>query len=113
MLVKFLSLIASFLMLFEFLFPAQVQKKESPEVLKEPQPEYNANRSFDKIEGADGAVFYIERPAGELNEISVSAFGMSPERKDNFQELKAALNYCKNHPNTKLRFESGTYYLDS
>lgn len=113
MLVKFLSFIASFLMLFELLFPAQVQKKESPEVLKEPQPEYNAHRSFDKIEGADGAVFYIERPAGELNEINVSAFGMNPEKADNFQELKAALNYCKNHPNTKLKFESGTYYLDN
>ncbi len=113
MLVKILSLFASFLMLFDFLFPVDTPRKESPDVLSEPRPEYNELRYADKITGAGGSEFYIERPSDNLKEVNASQFGMNPEKEDNFNELKNALGYLKNNPGTKLVLDNGTYYLDN
>lgn len=113
MLVKLFSLIASFLMLFQFAFPAVPPVKESEGVLMESKPEANAFRTYDEINGAGGSVFYIARPAGELNTVNASNFGMSPENADNFNEFKAAIEYCRMNPNTKLVIDSGEYYIDN
>ncbi|MCQ2471823.1 MAG: hypothetical protein MJ147_07285 [Clostridia bacterium] len=113
MLSKILSFIASFVMLFQFMFTAVPAVKQSPDVLKEPQPQSNPLRTFDKIEGVSGSEFYIERPSTELKEVKASQFGVDANKADNFNEIKKALEYCANNPNTKLTFSEGTYYLDN
>ncbi|MCQ2480156.1 MAG: hypothetical protein MJ120_05890, partial [Clostridia bacterium] len=113
MINKILSFIASFIMLFQFMFPAVPAVKQSPDMLKEPQPQSNPLRTFDKIEGVSGSEFYIERPATELKEVKASQFGVDANKADNFNEIKKALEYCVNNPNTKLTFSEGTYYLDN
>lgn len=113
MLTKFISLIASFLMLFEFAFPAEPPLKVSRDVLKESQPQYDSQRRYDKINGVKGTVFYIARPYGELSEVNASQFGMSPENKNNHNAFMSALKYCRTHPGTKLKIDSGTYYFDN
>lgn len=113
MFVKIFSMLASFLMLFQFAFPAQPELKKSADVLKESEPEYNSFKTADKINGVYESVFYIERPSENVNEINASVFGMNPENADNFVQLKNALAYCKSNPNTRLKFDEGVYYLDN
>ena len=100
-------------MLFQFAFPKEAEFKESGDILKEMKPEYNELRTADEISGVDGSVFYIERPDGQLNTVKGSDFGMSPEKADNYDEFKSALDYCKANPNTKLIIESGRYYINN
>lgn len=113
MITKIISVIASLIMLFQFAFPAQQELKISDNVLKEPEPQSSTFRTSDKIIGAGGSEFYIQRPSQNLKEVNVSQFGMSPEKSDNFNEFKSALAYCKQNPGTKLVFDKGTYYLDN
>lgn len=113
MLIKFLSFIASFLMLFQFLFPASPETKISDEVLKESPPEYNSYRTYDKITGVGGSEFYIERPSENLNTVNASDFGISPEKEDNYSAFLSALDYCRRNPNTRLVLGGGRYYLDN
>ena len=110
---KFLSFIAAVLMLFQFAFPPVPPVRESDSVLIESEPKNNEMRKYDKINGAGGSVFYIARPSGNLNVINASDFGMNPEKADNYNELKSALDYCRSHPNTKLVIDNGIYYLDN
>ena len=110
---KFLSFIAAFLMLFQFAFPAVPSVKESEKVLIEAEPESNEMRTYDKINGVGGSVFYIARPSDNLNVVNASDFGMNSDKADNYNELKSALDYCRTHPNTKLVIDNGIYYLDN
>ena len=110
---RFFSLIASFLMLFQFAFPKEAVLPASGEPLTESKPEYNKHRTADKIDGVGGSVFFIERPSDNLNEVKASDFGISAGKSDNFQEFKAAIGYCRENPGTKLVFDGGTYYLDN
>lgn len=113
MLVKFLSLVASVLMLFQFMFPAEPQLRERGKAVVEAEPQYDRMKTFDKINGVNDSVFYIERPSSEVNEINASRFGMSAEKEDNYPCFKAALEYCRNNPDTKLTIDNGVYYLDN
>lgn len=113
MIIKFLSLLASFLMLFQFVFPKESEIKKSDDILKEQPPQNSDLRTADKITGAGDSEFYIERPSDNLKEINASQFGMSPEKADNFNELKSAVAYCRSNPGTKLVLDKGTYYLDN
>lgn len=113
MLVKIIAFFASFLMLFQFIFPEEAELKESGDILKESKPEYNELRTADEINGVGGSVFYIERPSDNLNEVYASDFGMSPDKSDNYQEFLNALAYCRSNPDTKLVLGSGRYYLDN
>lgn len=113
MLTKLLALLASFLMLFQSAFPKEAEIRKSDDVLKEQPPQTSSLRTSDKITGAAGSEFYIERPSKNLKEVNASQFGMSPEKADNFNEFKAALAYCRSNPNTKLVLGSGSYYLDN
>ncbi|MBP9989461.1 MAG: hypothetical protein KBT46_08180 [Ruminococcus sp.] len=113
MFIKIISLITSFLMLFQFAFPIEPELKKSDNVLREPEPQFNSLRTYDKINGAAQSDFYIERPNENLNEIKASDFGMSVGRKDNYPAFKSALDYCKANPGTKLIFDKGTYYFNN
>lgn len=110
---KFLSFIAAILMLFQFAFPPVPSLKESEDVLIETEPAADEMRTYDKINGAGGSVFYIARPSGNLNVVNASEFGMNPDKADNYNELKAAFDYCRSHPNTKLVIDNGVYYLNN
>ena len=113
MLCRIVSFFASFLMLFQFMFPKEAESKISPEPLKETPPEYNEMKTFDKINGAGGSEFYIERPSDKIKEINASQFGVSAENPDNFSALKSAFDYCMKNPNTKLKIDDGVYYVDN
>lgn len=110
MLLKFVSLIASLVLLF--IPPVSVP--ERGRVLVESLDNLSQNRTVDEINGANGTRFYIQRPqADRLNVIKAADFGLSEENEDNFAAFQSALDYCAQHPQTKLVIDKGTYYFRS
>ena len=113
MIERIISALAAFLMLFSFAFPAEPERKEKSLKTAEPAPAESNDRTYDKIEGVEGADFYIARPGKALNTVNASDFGMLPENADNYPALKNALEYCADHPGTRLFIPGGEYYLDN
>ncbi len=110
MLLKIVSFIASLILM---LMPS-VALPEKPAVLSETLGVLNDNRTADEINGANGTRFFIQRPkADKLNEVNASDFGLSENNADNFEAFQSALNYCSQHPQTKLVIEEGTYHFRS
>ncbi len=110
MLLRTVSLIASLILIF---MPS-VALPEKPDVLIESLGGLNENRTADEINGANGTRFYIQRPkADKLNEVNASDFGLSESNEDNFEAFQSALDYCSQHPQTKLIIDKGTYYFRS
>ncbi len=110
MLLKIVSFIASILLLF---ISSTTLPAES-DVLVEVLNNLSENRTADEINGANGTRFFIQRPkADKLNEVNAADFGLSEENEDNFAAFQSALNYCSQHPQTKLVIDKGTYYLRS
>ena len=111
MIRKCVSLLASFLMLFSPLFPAEPAKQDGKGYLVEEQPKDTATRVYDKCTGIGDTVFYIGRPAGDLAPVNGSDFGMSAAEPDNYPAFCRALDYCRTHPGTKLCLSPGSYRL--
>ena len=110
MLIKLISFIASILLLFT---SSQTLPVKS-DVLVEELVNLSENRTADEINGANGTRFYIQRPRAEkMNSVNASKFGLNEENKDNFSAFQSALNYCSEHPQTKLVIDKGTYYFES
>ncbi len=110
MLLKIVSFLASIVLLFT----SSVAVPEKGDVLVEMLENLSESRTADEINGASGARFYIQRPKEEkLNEVNASDFGLSQENEDNFEAFQSALNYCSQHPQTKLVIDKGTYYFRS
>lgn len=110
MLLKIVSFIASILLLF---ISSTTLPAES-DVLVEEVVNLSENRTADEINGANGTKFYIQRPkADKLNEVNAADFGLSEKNEDNFAAFQSALNYCSQHPQTKLVIDKGTYYFES
>ena len=110
MLLKIVSIIASVIMLFT----SSSALPQKGEVLTEKLENLSESRTADEIEGVAGTKFYIQRPKEEkLNEVNASTFGLSQENEDNFEAFQSALNYCAQHPRTKLVIDKGTYYFRS
>lgn len=110
MLLKIISFIASIILIFT----PSVAAPEKGEVLIETLACTNESRTADKIDGANGTTFYIQRPkADKLNTVNASDFGLSENNEDNFEAFQSALNYCSQHPQTKLVIDKGTYYFKS
>ena len=110
MLLKIVSFIASIVLLFT----SSVTMPDKSEVLVEVLNNLSENRTADEINGANGTRFYIQRPkADKLNEANAADFGLSEENEDNFAAFQSALNYCSQHPQTKLVIDKGTYYFRS
>lgn len=110
MLIKLISLIASFLLLFTSSATPPVKSN----VLIETINSLSENRTADEINGANGTKFYIQRPKAEkLNVVNASDFGLSEENEDNYSAFQSALDYCALHPQTKLVIDKGTYYFRS
>lgn len=110
MLLKIVSFIASILMMFSSSAPLP----QIGEVLVESPDTLSENRTADEINGASGTRFYIQRPKSEkLNEINASEFGLSEDNADNYEAFQSALDYCSQHPQTKLIIDKGTYYFRS
>jgi len=110
MLLKLVSFIASILLLFT----SSAIAPQKPDVLVEILDNLSENRTADEINGAAGTKFYIQRPKNEmLTEVKASAFGLSESNEDNFSAFQSALNYCSEHPQTKLVIDKGTYYFKS
>ncbi|MBO5410042.1 MAG: right-handed parallel beta-helix repeat-containing protein [Clostridia bacterium] len=110
MLLKIVSFIASIILLFAS-SPAQPEK---PDVLTETLGNLSENRTADEINGANGTRFYIQRPKAEkLSVVNAADFGLSESNADNFDAFQSALNYCSQHPQTKLVIDKGTYYFRS
>lgn len=87
---------------------------EKGDVLVETLDKLSENRTADEINGANGTRFYIQRPkADKLNEVNAADFGLSEDNADNFEAFQSALNYCSQHPQTKLIIDKGTYYFRS
>ncbi len=110
MLLKIVSFIASVLMLFtpSFALP------EKPDVLVETPGTLCEYTTADEINGANGTKFYIHRPkADKLSAVNAADFGLSEDNKDNFAAFQSALNYCSQHPQTKLIVDKGIYYFRS
>ncbi len=110
MLQKIVSFIASIILLFT----PSVALPKKPNVLVESLDNLSENRTADEINGANGTRFYIQRPKSEkLNEVNAADFGLSEDNADNFEAFQSALNYCSQHPQTKLVIDKGTYYFRS
>ncbi|MEE1012156.1 MAG: hypothetical protein U0L11_09025 [Acutalibacteraceae bacterium] len=110
MLLKIVSFIASILLLF---ISSTTLPAES-DVLVEELVNLSENRTADEINGANGTKFYIQRPKAEkLTTVNASEFGLAEENEDNFAAFQSALNYCSQHPQTKLVIDKGTYYFRS
>lgn len=110
MLLKIVSFIASIIMLFTSATPLH----QKGDVLVEKTDSLSERITADEINGASGTRFYIRRPKEEaLNEVNASFFGLSQESEDNFAAFQSALNYCSEHPGTKLVIEKGIYYFRS
>ena len=106
MLLKIVSFIASIILIFT----PSVAAPEKGDVLIETLACTNESRTADKIDGANGTTFYIQRPnADKLNTVNASDFGLSENNEDNFEAFQSALNYCSQHPQTKLVIDKGTY----
>lgn len=110
MLLKIVSFIASVILLFV----PPVSMPEKPDVLVETLGILSETRTADEINGANGTKFYVQRPkADKLNEVNAADFGLSENNEDNFEAFQSALNYCSQHPQTKLIIDKGTYYFRS
>ncbi len=110
MLLKIVSIIASVILLFT----PSVAMPDNPEVLIEKPDNISENRTADEINGANGTRFYIQRPkVDKLNEVNAADFGLSQDNDDNFEAFQRALDYCSQHPQTKLVIDKGTYYFRS
>jgi len=110
MLLKIVSFIASVIMMFI----SSVALPEKPAVLTETLDSLSENRIADEINGANSTRFYIQRPkADKLNTVNASDFGLSESNGDNYAAFQSALDYCSQHPQTKLVIDKGTYYFRS
>ncbi len=108
MLVKIVSFIAMFILLFT----TSTQLPEKSVVIREDPSLLSDSRVADEINGANGARFFIERPKEEnLNTVNASQFGLSEDNYDNYAVFQKALDYCKENPFTKLVIDNGTYYF--
>lgn len=107
MLVKIIAIFASIIMLF---FSGSTKRVESS-ILSESAPLAVSHRAFDKIDGVNGSVFYIERPVQQDNIVNAADFGLSEESEDNSTALQAAVDYCKSNPRTSLCINNGVYYF--
>ncbi len=110
MLLKIVSFIASIVLLFT----SSATTPDKSDVLAEVLNNLSENRTADEINGANGTKFYIQRPKAEkMNVVNASDFGLSEENEDNFAAFQSALNYCSQHPQTRLVIDKGTYYFRS
>ncbi len=110
MLLKVVSFIASIILMFT----SSVSLPDKPAVLVETLNNLSENRTADEINGADSTKFYIQRPkADKLNMVNAADFGLNEENEDNFTAFQSALDYCAQHPQTKLVIDKGTYYFTS
>lgn len=110
MLLKIVSFIASVILIFT---PSVALPKKN-NVLVETLGKLSESRTADEINGASGTRFFIQRPkADKLNEVNAADFGLSENNADNFEAFQNALNYCSQHPQTKLVINKGTYYFRS
>lgn len=108
MLLKIVSFIASIILLFT----TSAALPQKNDVFTETLDSLSENRTADEINGANGTRFYIQRPNGEkLNEVNAADFGLSESNEDNYEAFQSALNYCSQHPQTKLVINKGTYYF--
>ncbi len=106
--------IVSFIALIILMFTPSATLPEKPDVLVETLDNLSESRTADEINGASGTKFCIQRPkADKLNEVNAADFGLSESNSDNFEAFQSALNYCSQHPQTKLVINKGTYYFRS
>lgn len=108
-----LSLLSALILAIANIFPIQfpaVPEKGEPTV--ESLPQLSDYQTADRIEGVNSSVFYIKRPMGKnLVSINASAFGLSAKNDDNYNAFCAAIDYCREHPNTRLLIDGGTYFF--
>ena len=110
MLLRIVSFIASLILLFT----PSAAMPEKGSVLIETLDNLSESRTADEINGANGTKFFIQRPKADmLSEVNAAVFGLSEDNEDNFEAFQAALNYCSQHPRTKLVIDKGTYYFRS
>ena len=110
MLKRIVSFIASIILLFT----QEVSLPDTPEVLVETPDSLIENRTADEINGANGTRFYIQRPKSDiLNVVNAADFGLSESNEANFEAFQDALDYCSQHPQTKLIINNGEYYFKS
>lgn len=110
MLLKIVAFISSIILLFT----SSAAIPEVNGILTETLEGLSESRTADEINGANSTRFYIQRPkADKLNEINAADFELSEENEDNFAAFQSALDYCSQHPQTKLVIDKGTYYFKS
>ncbi len=92
--------------IFGFVIPHVPQSSVNPEE----KPEISEYCVYDEIRGVEDSVFYIVRPkAGALNTVYAADFGFSAGNIDNYTAFADIINYCRQHPRTRVIFEAGDY----
>lgn len=110
MFLKFVSFLAAIILLFA---PATAMPSAPAELIEAPVSD-SAFRTAEVIDGVGETKFYIQRPAdGSLSVVNAASFGLAESNDDNFAALQSALDYCAQHPQTKLVIDKGTYYFRS
>lgn len=110
-----LSLLSAVILTIANIFPMQIPSvPEKGDPIIESAPTLGEYQTADRIEGVNSSVFYIKRPMGEfLKEVNASDFGMNTQSGDNYTSFCKAIEYCKEHPNTRLKIDGGTYFFKS
>ena len=110
-----LSLLSAVILTIANIFPMQIPSvPEKGDPIIESAPTLGEYQTADRIEGVNSSVFYIKRPMGEsLKEVNASDFGMNTQIGDNYASFCKAIEYCKEHPNTLLKIDGGTYFFKS
>lgn len=110
-----LSLLSAVIILLANILPLKIPAvPEKGKPIAESVPTLSEYQTADCINGINSSVFYIKRPMGEaLKEVNASAFGLSVKSNDNYSAFCKAIEYCKEHPNTRLTVDGGTYFFKS
>jgi len=83
-------------------------------VISEQKPAISGYCVLDEIHGVEDSVFYIVRPkADALGTVYAADFGFSAANLDNYTAFAAIINYCREHPRTRVVFAPGDYAFNT
>lgn len=107
-----LKIVLSILIAIITAFQAPAPQPKKPTPYMEDCPVSDELKIHEKINGVNGSVFYISRPAYEdYQSVSSADFGLSESNSDNTDAFLSAIEYCKANRGTRLIIEDGTYYF--
>jgi len=114
MVTKFVRLLMTMSTIIAILFGFALPDVPQSAGVSEPLPAIPEYCTADEISGAGATVFYVVRPKAEaLDTVYAADFGFSAANTDNFTAFADILNYCRQHPKTRVVFAPGDYAFNT